>query len=42
MTNDHAMLPACSWAGAMSTKNAPTHVLSAYRNQIATTRPNQV
>ncbi|KAL0000408.1 hypothetical protein SO802_014189 [Lithocarpus litseifolius] len=30
------------WAGAMSTKNAPTHVLSAYRNQIATTRSDQV
>nr|POF15805.1 hypothetical protein CFP56_18011 [Quercus suber] len=28
--------------GAICTKNAPTHVLSAYRNQIATTRPDQV
>ncbi|KAL0007919.1 hypothetical protein SO802_009421 [Lithocarpus litseifolius] len=33
---------AMKWVGAMCTKNAPTHVLSTYRNQIATTRPNQV
>ncbi|KAK9993864.1 hypothetical protein SO802_023567 [Lithocarpus litseifolius] len=32
---------AMKWAGTMSTKNAPTHVLSAYRNQIATTRSDQ-
>ena len=42
MTNDHAMLLACKWAGAMCTKNAPTHVLSTYRNQIAMTWPDQV
>nr|POE57470.1 hypothetical protein CFP56_06538 [Quercus suber] len=30
------------WAGAICTKNAPTHVLSAYCSQIATTWPNQV
>ena len=31
------MLRACSWAEAKCTKNTPTHVLSAYCNQIAMT-----
>nr|POE57473.1 hypothetical protein CFP56_06541 [Quercus suber] len=33
---------AMKWAGAICTKNAPTHVLSAYHNQIAMTWPDQV
>ncbi|XP_030958450.1 serine/threonine-protein phosphatase 7 long form homolog [Quercus lobata] len=33
---------AMKWAGVMCTKNALMHVLSAYRNQIATTWPDQV
>nr|XP_023915456.1 serine/threonine-protein phosphatase 7 long form homolog [Quercus suber] len=33
---------AMKFAGAMCRKNTPTHVLSAYRNQIATTRPDQI
>ncbi|KAL0001358.1 hypothetical protein SO802_015139 [Lithocarpus litseifolius] len=33
---------AMKWEGEMCTKNAPTHVLSVYRNQIATTWPDQV
>nr|POF10536.1 serine/threonine-protein phosphatase 7 long form like [Quercus suber] len=39
---DYRVLAILRWAGAMCRKNTPIHVLSTYRNQISTTRPDQV
>ena len=41
MTNDQAMLRACSWAGVKCTKNTPIHVLSAYRFKLPRHGPSR-